>query len=104
MANTDSLAAAITRRGSSGIGECCARVFVQHGAKVVIADIQDELGHTVVEALGKVNSIYVHCDVTYEDHLKDAVDITISAFGKLDIMFSTTLAPSILTSLEFLTT
>ncbi|KAL8132099.1 secoisolariciresinol dehydrogenase-like [Apium graveolens] len=98
MANTDSLATPITRRlegkvalitgGSSGIGECTARIFVQHGAKVVIADIQDELGHTVVESLGKSNSIYVHCDVTNEDHIKDAVDKTISTYGKLDIMFN----------------
>ncbi|KAK1404687.1 secoisolariciresinol dehydrogenase-like [Heracleum sosnowskyi] len=98
MANTESLTKPVTRRledkvalitgGSSGIGECCARIFVQHGAKVVIADIQDELGHTVVEALGKSNSIYVHCDVTNEDHIKNAVDKTISTYEKLDIMFN----------------
>ncbi|KAK1404686.1 secoisolariciresinol dehydrogenase-like [Heracleum sosnowskyi] len=98
MASTDLLTTPTTRRlegkvalitgGSSGIGECSARIFVQHGAKVVIADIQDELGHTVVEALGKSNSIYVHCDVTNEDHVKDAVDKAISTYGKLDIMFN----------------
>ncbi|XP_074373607.1 secoisolariciresinol dehydrogenase-like [Apium graveolens] len=98
MASTDLLATATTRRlegkvalitgGASGIGEHSARIFVQHGAKVVIADIQDELGHIVVEALGKSNSIYVHCDVSNEDHVKDAVDKAISTYGKLDIMYN----------------
>ncbi|XP_017246343.1 secoisolariciresinol dehydrogenase [Daucus carota subsp. sativus] len=87
MARLEGKVALITG-GSSGIGECTARIFVQHGAKVVIADIQDELGHTVVEALGKSNAIYVHCDVTNEDHIKDAVDKAVSAYGKLDIMFN----------------
>ncbi|KAL1821226.1 hypothetical protein ACET3Z_016095 [Daucus carota] len=87
MARLEGKVALITG-GSSGIGECTARIFVQHGAKVVIADIQDELGHTVVEALGKSNAIYVHCDVTNEDHIKDAVDKAVSTYGKLDIMFN----------------
>lgn len=79
---------ALITGGSSGIGECTARIFVQHGAKVVIADIQDELGHTVIEALGKSNSFYIHCDVTNEEHIIQAVDKTILAYGKLDIMFN----------------
>lgn len=79
---------ALITGGSSGIGECTARIFVQHGAKVVIADIQDDLGHTVVEALGNSNSLYVHCDVTNEEHIQHAIDKTISTYKKLDIMFN----------------
>lgn len=79
---------ALITGASSGIGACSAKIFVQHGAKVVIADIQDELGHRVVETLGESNSIYVHCDVSNEDHVKDAVDKAISTYGKLDIMFN----------------
>ncbi|KAL8122469.1 secoisolariciresinol dehydrogenase-like [Apium graveolens] len=98
MANTDSLVTQSRRRlegkvalitgGSSGIGECTARLFVQHGAKVVIADIQDELGEAVIEALGKSNSLYIHCDVTNEDDIINAIDKTVSTYGKLDIMFN----------------
>lgn len=79
---------ALITGGASGIGEYTAKVFTEHGAKVVIADVQDELGHSVNEALGQKNCTYVHCDVTNEDHIKDAVDKTVSTYGKLDIMFN----------------
>ncbi|XP_044491706.1 secoisolariciresinol dehydrogenase-like isoform X2 [Mangifera indica] len=74
--------------GASGIGECTAKLFANHGAKVVIADIQDQLGHSVVDAIGTSNSSYVHCDVTDESQIKNAIDQTVSTHGKLDIMFN----------------
>lgn len=79
---------ALITGGASGIGECTAKTFIQHGAKVVITDVLDGLGHSVHEALGPSNCIYVHCDVTNEDHIKNAVDKTISTYGKLDIMMN----------------
>ncbi|XP_022144617.1 secoisolariciresinol dehydrogenase-like [Momordica charantia] len=79
---------ALITGGASGIGECTARVFAHHGAKVVIADIQDDLGHSVCKVLGSSNSLYVHCDVTDESHIKNAIHKAIEAFGKLDIMFN----------------
>ncbi|XP_076932744.1 secoisolariciresinol dehydrogenase-like [Bidens hawaiensis] len=78
---------ALITGGASGIGECTAKLFAEHGAKVVIADVQDQLGQTVCESIGSSNSIYVHCDVTNEDHVKNAVDIAVETYGKLDIMF-----------------
>lgn len=95
---TSLLISAVTRRlegkvalitgGASGIGEFTAKVFVHHGAKVVIADIQDDLGHSVIEALGSSNALYVHCDVTDEAQIKNAVDKAVATYGKLDIMFN----------------
>jgi NAD(P)-dependent dehydrogenase (short-subunit alcohol dehydrogenase family) len=79
---------ALITGGASGIGEHTAKVFVHHGAKVVIADIQDELGHLVSETLGPSNSLYVHCDVTDEAQIKNAVDKAVATYGKLDIMFN----------------
>ena len=79
---------ALITGGASGIGKCTAEAFIQHGAKVVIADIQDELGHSVTEDLGKTNASYVHCDVTDESQVKAAVDKTVTTHGKLDIMFN----------------
>lgn len=72
--------------GATGIGECTARLFTKHGAKVAIADVQDELGQSVASQLD--SSKYIHCDVTNEDHIRSAVDETVAAFGKLDIMFN----------------
>ncbi|XP_050230230.1 secoisolariciresinol dehydrogenase-like [Mercurialis annua] len=79
---------ALITGGASGIGASTAKVFAHHGAKVVIADIQDELGHSVIEALGPSNSSYVHCNVTDEAQIKNAVDKAVASYGKLDIMFN----------------
>ncbi|XP_058087950.1 secoisolariciresinol dehydrogenase-like [Magnolia sinica] len=79
---------ALITRGATGIGETTARLFTQHGAKVVIADIQDDLGHSVCKDIGSDAASYIHCDITNEANVKDAVDSTVSRFGKLDIMFN----------------
>ncbi|XVE75903.1 hypothetical protein DITRI_Ditri12bG0129100 [Diplodiscus trichospermus] len=80
---------ALITGGASGIGESTARLFVQHGAKVLIADIQDDLWNSVCEELGTQDSIsYVHCDVTCDSDVRNAVDLAVSKYGKLDIMFN----------------
>ncbi|XP_027156187.1 short-chain dehydrogenase reductase 3b-like [Coffea eugenioides] len=79
---------AIVTGGASGIGEATARLFANHGAKVVIADIQDEKGRTVAESIGSKNCIYVRCDVADEEQVKRMIDSTIQTYGQLDIMFS----------------
>ncbi|RWW29976.1 hypothetical protein GW17_00005473, partial [Ensete ventricosum] len=78
---------ALITGGASGIGECTAKLFCRHGAKVVIADIQDELGTAVCSRLGPAAS-FVHCDVTNEDDVSAAVDHAVAKFGRLDIMFN----------------
>lgn len=49
--------------GASGLGAGTARMLVKNGAKVVIADLQDEAGKQIAAEL---NQKYVHCDVTNE--------------------------------------
>ena len=83
---------ALITGGASGIGECTARLFVKHGAKVIVADVQDQLGRSVCQEIGSDSSeetiFYIHCDVTSESDIQNAVDTAISKYGKLDIMFS----------------
>ncbi|XP_057455935.1 borneol dehydrogenase, mitochondrial-like [Lotus japonicus] len=87
---------ALITGGASGIGESTARLFSKHGAKVVIADIQDELGYSLCKDLNpsspsssSSSSVsYVHCDVRDESHIENAVDTTVSRHGKLDIMYN----------------
>ncbi|XP_074266411.1 borneol dehydrogenase, mitochondrial-like [Silene latifolia] len=76
---------AIITGGASGIGEYTAKLFTSHGAKVVIADIQDDLGKSICKELGP-SATFVHCDVTNEAHVEKAVDYAMSQYGKLDIM------------------
>ncbi|KQJ82745.1 momilactone A synthase [Brachypodium distachyon] len=101
MATGSSAAAAAARKlegkvalitgGASGIGACTARLFVRHGASVVVADVQDEAGALLCADLGAqgASSIcYVRCDVTVEPDVAAAVDHAVARFGKLDIMFN----------------
>ncbi|KAI3673441.1 hypothetical protein L6452_39560 [Arctium lappa] len=74
--------------GASGIGEATAHLFANHGAFVVIADIQDEKGRQVADSIGSDRCTYIHCDVSDEQQVISAVDFTVATYGKLDIMFS----------------
>ncbi|KAL2924264.1 Secoisolariciresinol dehydrogenase [Bienertia sinuspersici] len=69
---------ALITGGASGIGEYTAKFFSKHGAKVMIADIQDDLSQSICENLGQSNASYTHCDVTKEAHVQNAVDKTVS--------------------------
>ncbi|KAL5705491.1 Short-chain dehydrogenase reductase 3b [Ranunculus cassubicifolius] len=79
---------AIITGGASGIGETTARLFAENGASVVIADLQDELGHQVVASIGKDKASYRHCDVRNEKEVEATVAYTLEKYGSLDILFS----------------
>ncbi|KAK7243400.1 hypothetical protein RIF29_38195 [Crotalaria pallida] len=78
---------ALVTGGASGIGESITRLFHIHGAKVCIADLQDNLGNQLIESLGaEANVVFYHCDVTVEDDVRRAVDFTVEKFGTLDVI------------------
>ncbi|CAI0629083.1 unnamed protein product, partial [Linum tenue] len=75
---------ALITGGASGIGASTAALFARNGAKVVIADVQSDLGHSVAGEIS--SSTFVCCDVTKESQVASAVDGVVSAHGKLDIV------------------
>lgn len=79
---------ALITGAASGIGKATAIKFIENGAKVVIADIQDQLGQDIAKDLGSSNASFVRCDVTKESDVSRAVDFTVSRFGQLDIMYN----------------
>ena len=68
--------------GASGLGEATARALVERGARVAIADVNDEKAEALAGELGD-SALPVHCDVTSEDEVKAAVDASVEAFGGL---------------------
>ncbi|KAG2683043.1 hypothetical protein I3843_10G014100 [Carya illinoinensis] len=78
---------AIITGGASGIGASAVQLFHEHGAKVVIADIQDKLGQDLADKIGE-NVSYIHCNVSNEDNVRNLIDTTIAKHGQLDIMYS----------------
>lgn len=78
---------AIVTGGARGIGEATVRLFAKHGAKVVIADVEDTLGELLANTLG-ASVTFVHCDVSSEEDIENLVESTISRYGQLDILFN----------------
>ncbi|XP_055815363.1 short chain aldehyde dehydrogenase 1-like [Solanum dulcamara] len=79
---------AVITGGASGIGAATAKLFVENGAKVVILDVQDDLGRSLCDEIGLEHISYVHCDVTNEKQVEEAIDFAVSKHGKIDIMYN----------------
>jgi NAD(P)-dependent dehydrogenase (short-subunit alcohol dehydrogenase family) len=63
---------AIVTGGASGIGEACARLLADRGAKVVIADLQDDKGNAVASEIG---GAFAHVDVTSTEDVIAAIGL-----------------------------
>lgn len=84
MGRLDNKAALITGAGS-GFGEGIARKFVEEGARVIIADINDEAGARVAKSLGE-SACFVHMDVSRDVDMAAGVKMAVESFGRLDIL------------------
>ena len=77
---------ALVTGGARGMGKAHVRHFVAEGARVVLGDVRDEQGAAVAAALGPDACRFVHHDVTSESDWVTAVDTTVAAFGRLDVL------------------
>jgi len=72
----------IVTGGASGLGEATARMLVEGGANVVIADLQVEKGQALVQSLGK-QTRFIKTDITNEEDGKAAVALAGKELGAL---------------------
>jgi NAD(P)-dependent dehydrogenase (short-subunit alcohol dehydrogenase family) len=79
---------AIVTGGASGIGEATSRMFAEHGAKVAIADIQDERGKMVADSVKRAGgeATFLRLDVADEASWKRVVADTVARYAKLDVL------------------
>ena len=79
---------AIVTGGASGIGEATTRLFVSEGAKVVIADIDDEKGNALQAELNHDGEVvrYRQFDVTQESRWIEVVGEVMDTWGRLDVV------------------
>ncbi len=76
---------AIVTGGASGIGRGIVERFLAEGAKVMIADVQDELGAAVAKA-GGPGAHFHHADVGDQEQVGDLVAAAVEKFGGLHVM------------------
>ncbi|MEV7190985.1 glucose 1-dehydrogenase [Streptomyces sp. NPDC093510] len=74
----------IVTGAARGQGEQEARLFVEEGARVLIADVLDEQGEALAGELGAKAAKYVHLDVGVEADWQAAVTTAKDTFGKID--------------------
>ncbi|KAK7337571.1 hypothetical protein VNO77_18153 [Canavalia gladiata] len=79
---------AIVTGAASGIGAETVRLFAEHGALIIAADVQDEQGQEVAASIGLEKVTYHHCDVRDEKQVEETVNFTLEKHGRLDILFS----------------
>ena len=71
--------------GSSGIGAAMAEQFHSRGARIIIADINDELGKKTATSL---DGLYIHCDVCQEPDIVQLIEQVESQWGEIDCFVS----------------
>jgi NAD(P)-dependent dehydrogenase (short-subunit alcohol dehydrogenase family) len=86
MGRMDGKVAVITG-GASGIGAATAELFVAEGAKVVIGDMQREVGEEAAGRLGE-NCAFVPCNVAVEDDVRSLVEEAVDRWGQLDCIYN----------------
>jgi NAD(P)-dependent dehydrogenase (short-subunit alcohol dehydrogenase family) len=81
---------ALITGGTSGIGEATAILFAKEGAKIAITGRNKKRGHAVTTQILKDGgqAIFLRTDVRKSEECRRAVDETVSAFGRLDILFN----------------
>jgi len=81
--------ALITGAGS-GIGRETALLFAREGARIVVVDVNDPAGQSVVEELrsGGGEAIYAHADVAKAADAEAMIRAAEESFGRLDVLFN----------------
>lgn len=77
---------ALITGGAAGFGLSSTEKFVEHGAQVVVADINAEAGAAVQARFGDAVR-YVQTDVRRESDMREAVNVAVEHFGGLDVMY-----------------
>ena len=78
---------AVITGGASGIGEATVRLFVERGAQVVIADLDEARGRALEEQLnGK--AVFCRTDVSDSAQVKALFDMVEEKYGVVDVLFN----------------
>lgn len=81
---------ALITGGTTGIGLAAAKLFLENGAKVVIAGRRKEQGETALAELKKISRDvhFIPTDVSKSEEVQHLINETVRIFGRLDIAFN----------------
>ena len=81
---------AVITGGASGIGAAGTRKFAAEGAKVIIADLNENAGNALVEELNAAGAevYFVKCDVSQSSEVQNLFSFCKDKFGSLDIIYN----------------
>ncbi len=82
---------AIVTGAADGIGYASALAFAQHGASVVLADIESEMNQAAAARISEETgqeTLAVTCDVSEDDHLENLLQVTLDRFKRCDILLN----------------
>ena len=84
---------AIVTGAAQGIGEAYARALAAEGAKVVVADLNEESGNRVAKAINQEHgdadggtAMFVRCDVSDAESAAAMAEATVAAYGGIDCL------------------
>lgn len=79
---------AIVTGGGSGIGRATALLFAEHGARIVVADVDVKGGEETVSLIEHHNgeAVFIKTNVANSSEVKEMVDGAIEEFGAVDIL------------------
>jgi len=78
---------AVVTGAASGIGRGVAERFLAEGARVVLADVNDEQGEAMATECGP-DARFKQTDVSDQDQIRALVSFTVETFGGLHVMFN----------------
>jgi meso-butanediol dehydrogenase / (S,S)-butanediol dehydrogenase / diacetyl reductase len=81
----------IVTGGGSGIGEATAKLFAAEGARVVIADIDEQGGNRVAREIGS-SATFRRSDVGVAAEVDAMIKFAVDRFGRLDVLFNNAFA------------
>ena len=74
---------AVVTGAASGFGEAIARRYAAEGARVVVADLNDQTGGRIADEIG---GAYIHADVSDRGDVRAMVRTAVDTYGRLDTM------------------
>ena len=76
--------------GGGGMGRVAARMFAEHGARVVVAEYGEAAGRETVDQITAAGgqATFVQADVSKEADAKAMIDHAVARYGRLDVLYN----------------